>query len=49
MLKKTKLKKVKVDELNVHADNERTESAHKIRKKIEEILLEQEQKKLWEL
>ncbi|QPL55523.1 MULTISPECIES: hypothetical protein [Vibrio] len=48
--------KSKVDRCNAKADksrisikDEKPDNLHKVRKKIEEILLERENKKLWEL
>jgi len=48
-LKKTNGHKLKAANLESHANGDRKENIHKIRKKIENILLEREQKKLWDL
>lgn len=48
-MKKTAGRKLKAESAESHDKGERKENIHKIRKKIENILLEREQKKLWDL
>jgi hypothetical protein len=48
-LKKKTGGKVKTVNTESNPNNDRKENIHKIRKKIENILIEREQKKLWDL
>lgn len=48
-MKKTASRKLKTDNIDEHDSGERKENIREIRKKIEDILLEREQKKLWDL
>jgi hypothetical protein len=48
-LKKINGRKKKTGHDNEESSTERQETIHEIRKKIESILLEREQKKLWDL
>ena len=48
-LKKPTGRKLKTINVEDNINDDRKESIHKIRKKIEDILLEREQKKLWDL
>ncbi len=48
-MKKTTSRKLKTESINDHNSGESKENIREIRKKIENILLEREQKKLWEL
>ncbi|MCG9597689.1 hypothetical protein L1D15_13265 [Vibrio sp. Isolate25] len=48
-MKKASGRKSKTENLESDANGDRKENIHTVRKKIENILLEREQKKLWEL
>ncbi|NUW67124.1 hypothetical protein [Vibrio coralliilyticus] len=48
-MKKTAGRKLKSENVDSNENGDRKESIHEIRKKIENILLEREQKKLWDL
>ncbi|WP_155759926.1 hypothetical protein [Vibrio coralliilyticus] len=46
-MKKTAVRKLKAEVVESNENGDRKETIHEIRKKIEDILLEREQKKLW--
>ncbi|EEX34355.1 hypothetical protein VIC_001151 [Vibrio coralliilyticus ATCC BAA-450] len=48
-MKKTASRKLKAKIVESNKLSDRKETTHEIRKKIENLLLEREQKKLWEL
>ncbi|GLT18853.1 hypothetical protein GCM10007938_26350 [Vibrio zhanjiangensis] len=48
-MKKVTAKKSKSVNIENIPNDDRKENIHKVRKKIEDILLEREQKKLWDL
>jgi hypothetical protein len=48
-LKKAASRKMKTINVRSHENGERKENIHEIRKRIENILSEREQKKLWDL